>query len=141
MKKQAFLSSLENPGKNYSENLIARLHFGIAFGALFVVCGPNALWKTNNPQNSLKTKVIFLLHDDQISIDIITQSREPVDIWSLAQMLFHTVTAPIRPQTPHCKPFSKTDALDSKSTTIGAGTALCTLEDGGEGVTPLRQPG
>jgi hypothetical protein len=101
MKKQPFLSSLENPGKNCSEKLIARLHFGIAFGALFVVCGPNALWKTNNPQNSLKTKVIFLLHDDQISIDIITQSREPIDIWSLAQMLFHTVTAPIRPQTPH----------------------------------------
>ena len=100
MQKQAFLSSLENPGRNCSENLIAGLHFGIAFGPFVVVCGPNALWKTNNPQNSLKTKVIFLLHDDQISIDIITQAREPSDIWSLAQMLFHTVTAPIRPQTP-----------------------------------------
>ena len=42
----------ENPGRNCSENLIAGLHFGIAFGALFVVCEPNAFWKTQNPQNS-----------------------------------------------------------------------------------------
>ena len=92
LSRGAFCRTLENPGKNSSTNNIEFLHCFYLF---------------------LLTESDFETHGHFWGSKIVK---------SLKKCWYNAVPTPIRPQTSALKPFSKTDVLELKSTTIGTDT-------------------